>query len=187
MRVRRRGLGGSPWVWAAAAVIPLGFLVVFFAWPVAGLIGKLCEIVTLTPVAPPLTSDQVDAMATDDLAAIGNTAIRGLSASAVGVPLTPVGVLPPLSPEPTAFDATGARVSLDGTLHTSARIAIDLGARLERIAAAQELAVDTFAKAAEQRLPLAHCSAENAGPSYGPQYFEANSLLSAIRYLFLNR
>jgi NADH dehydrogenase len=28
--------------------------------PVAGLIGKLCEIVTLTPLAPPLTSDQVE-------------------------------------------------------------------------------------------------------------------------------
>lgn len=38
--VRRRGLGGSPWVWAAAAVIPLGFLVVFFAWPVAALVAR---------------------------------------------------------------------------------------------------------------------------------------------------
>ncbi len=36
--------------------------------PVAGLIGKLCEIVTLTPMAPPLTSDQVELLKTDNVA-----------------------------------------------------------------------------------------------------------------------
>ena len=38
--VRRRGLGGSPWVWGVAAVIPLGFLAVFFAWPVTALVAR---------------------------------------------------------------------------------------------------------------------------------------------------
>ena len=35
--------------------------------PVARLIGKLCEIVTLTPVAPPLTSDQVELLKSDNV------------------------------------------------------------------------------------------------------------------------
>lgn len=34
---------------------------------VAGLIGKVCEIVALTPVAPPLTSDQVELLKTDNV------------------------------------------------------------------------------------------------------------------------
>lgn len=40
MKVGRRSLGGSPWVWAAVAVVPIGFLVVFFAWPVAALVAR---------------------------------------------------------------------------------------------------------------------------------------------------
>ena len=36
----RRGLGGSPWVWGLAAVVPLGFLAIFFAWPVTALVAR---------------------------------------------------------------------------------------------------------------------------------------------------
>ena len=38
--VRAHGVGGRPWVWAAAAVLPLAFLGVFFAWPVAALVSR---------------------------------------------------------------------------------------------------------------------------------------------------
>ncbi len=37
---RRATLGGSPWVWAAVAVVPIAFLAVFFAWPVAALVAR---------------------------------------------------------------------------------------------------------------------------------------------------
>jgi thiamine transport system permease protein len=38
--IARRGVGGSPWTWAAAAVLPVAFLAVFFAWPVAALVAR---------------------------------------------------------------------------------------------------------------------------------------------------
>lgn len=34
------GVGGSPWIWAAVAVLPLAFLVIFFAWPVSALVAR---------------------------------------------------------------------------------------------------------------------------------------------------
>ncbi len=37
---RRAALGGSPWVWGLVAAIPIAFLAVFFAWPVAALIAR---------------------------------------------------------------------------------------------------------------------------------------------------
>lgn len=37
---RHRSLGGSPWVWGAVAAVPLAFLAVFFAWPVAALVAR---------------------------------------------------------------------------------------------------------------------------------------------------
>ena len=37
---RRATLGGSPWVWAAVAAVPIAFLAVFFAWPVAALVAR---------------------------------------------------------------------------------------------------------------------------------------------------
>nr|WP_300147971.1 iron ABC transporter permease [Propionicimonas sp.] len=37
---RQPGVGGSPWTWAAAAVLPVAFLAVFFAWPVAALVAR---------------------------------------------------------------------------------------------------------------------------------------------------
>ncbi|MBI5028347.1 MAG: iron ABC transporter permease, partial [Actinobacteria bacterium] len=33
-------MGGHPWVWVAAAVLPVVFLAVFFAWPVATLVAR---------------------------------------------------------------------------------------------------------------------------------------------------
>ncbi|MEN0069776.1 MAG: iron ABC transporter permease [Propionicimonas sp.] len=38
--VSRRSLGGPPWVWVAVAAVPIAFLVVFFAWPVAALVAR---------------------------------------------------------------------------------------------------------------------------------------------------
>lgn len=37
---RAAGVGGHPWVWVAAAVLPVVFLAVFFAWPVATLVAR---------------------------------------------------------------------------------------------------------------------------------------------------
>jgi thiamine transport system permease protein len=37
---RQPGVGGQPWTWVAAAVLPVAFLAVFFAWPVAALVGR---------------------------------------------------------------------------------------------------------------------------------------------------
>jgi thiamine transport system permease protein len=37
---RQPGVGGSPWTWAAAAVLPVAFLAVFFAWPVTALVAR---------------------------------------------------------------------------------------------------------------------------------------------------
>ncbi len=39
-RARHRSLGGSPWVWGLVAAIPVGFLAVFFVWPVAALVAR---------------------------------------------------------------------------------------------------------------------------------------------------
>ncbi|MFZ1911703.1 MAG: iron ABC transporter permease [Propionicimonas sp.] len=36
----RHGVGGSPWLWALAAVVPVGFLLAFFAWPVTALVAR---------------------------------------------------------------------------------------------------------------------------------------------------
>ena len=37
---RRAALGGPPWVWWLVAAIPVAFLAVFFAWPVAALVAR---------------------------------------------------------------------------------------------------------------------------------------------------
>jgi thiamine transport system permease protein len=37
---RRAALGGSPWVWGLVAAVPVAFLAVFFAWPVAALVAR---------------------------------------------------------------------------------------------------------------------------------------------------
>lgn len=39
-RSRGSGIGGSPWVWGLAAAVPIAFLAVFFAWPVAALVAR---------------------------------------------------------------------------------------------------------------------------------------------------
>ncbi|MCB0911783.1 MAG: iron ABC transporter permease [Propionibacteriaceae bacterium] len=39
-RGRHRGVGGNPWVWAAAAALPVAFLAVFFVWPVTALVAR---------------------------------------------------------------------------------------------------------------------------------------------------
>ena len=37
---RRAALGGPPWVWWLVAAVPVAFLAVFFAWPVAALVAR---------------------------------------------------------------------------------------------------------------------------------------------------
>ena len=37
---RRAALGGPPWVWWLVAAVPVAFLAVFFAWPVAALLAR---------------------------------------------------------------------------------------------------------------------------------------------------
>ena len=39
-RTRYRGVGGNPWVWAAAAALPVAFLAAFFVWPVTALVAR---------------------------------------------------------------------------------------------------------------------------------------------------
>ena len=39
-RTRYRGVGGNPWAWAAAAVLPVAFLAAFFFWPVTALVAR---------------------------------------------------------------------------------------------------------------------------------------------------
>ncbi|MDF2901298.1 MAG: complex subunit family protein [Phenylobacterium sp.] len=66
-------------------LIPLPF-------QVAGLIGKLCQpIAMLTPIAPPLTSDQVELLKTDKVA---DPALPGLAELGVTAPATVEAILP---------------------------------------------------------------------------------------------
>jgi uncharacterized protein YbjT (DUF2867 family) len=66
-------------------LIPLPF-------QVAGLIGKLCQpIAMLTPIAPPLTSDQVELLKTDKVA---DPALPGLPDLGVTAPATVEAILP---------------------------------------------------------------------------------------------
>ncbi|MDR3070058.1 MAG: iron ABC transporter permease [Propionibacteriaceae bacterium] len=37
---KNTGTDGSPWVWVAVGIVPVAFLAVFFAWPVAALIAR---------------------------------------------------------------------------------------------------------------------------------------------------
>jgi len=59
---------------------------------VARLIGKLCQPIALfTPIAPPLTADQVELLKTDNVA---DPALPGLAELGVGVPITVEAILP---------------------------------------------------------------------------------------------
>ena len=61
-------------------------------FPIAALIGKLCQpIAALTPIAPPLTADQVELLKTDNVA---DPALPGLAELGVTAPITVEAILP---------------------------------------------------------------------------------------------
>lgn len=57
---------------------------------VAGLIGKACEIIALTPIAPPLTSDQVELLKADNVVSGDKPGLAEL-----GIPATTVEAIAP--------------------------------------------------------------------------------------------
>ncbi len=78
----RGRLGGSPWVWALVAVVPVVFLAVFFAWPVVALVarGFLDEAgrVDLTAVTDVLTAPRTWRI-------VGQTLAQAVAATIVAV------------------------------------------------------------------------------------------------------
>ena len=60
-------------------------------WPVAGLLGKLGDLASVLPVAPPITSDQVEQLKRDNVA---DRALPGLAALGVSAPTRVEAVIP---------------------------------------------------------------------------------------------